>query len=172
MQHALAELTLHSDFYVGTSSGLSLASLHFPHLHTLSLRNLVFEPSIGVEPFILRHATSLAKLELLSCKLPTYTGAPWIPSPPLSDPCWASIWDRFATELIALVSLHVDDPECSYVTLCSDLFTYSDHDFMLSISERESRDATDVVALERFHAVVAARSEEVCGESCGGTSDS
>ena len=158
MQHALRELTLHSNAFVGASSGTSLTGLHFPHLHALSLRSLVFEPSIGVEPFILRHANSLAKLELLSCKLPTYTGVTWIPSPPPSDQCWDSIWNRFATELTSLVSLHVDDPECPYVFGGLGLFFYLD-------SNRESRDATDVVALERFHMVVAARLEEVCGES-------
>ena len=51
MQNALTELTLHSEAYIGIPSRLSLAGLHFPHLHALSLRNLVFEPSIGVEPF-------------------------------------------------------------------------------------------------------------------------
>jgi hypothetical protein len=161
MQHALTELTLHSDAYVGASSELSLAGLYFPHLHALSLRNLVFQPSIGVEPFILRHATTLAKLELLTCKLPAYTGillTPWPPPPPPSGPCWDSIWDRFAAELTALVALHVEDPECSYVSAALGLFFYID-------SYRESRDATDAVALERFHAVVASRSEEACGES-------
>ena len=154
MQRALTELTLHSDYYVGASSGMTFTGLHFPYLHALSLRNLVFEPSVGVEPFILRHATSLTKLELLTCKLPTYTGVTWIPSPPPSDPCWANIWDRFVTELTSLVSLHVDDSERSYVLAGLGLFLYLD-------SDRESQDATDVVALERFHAVVAARLEEV-----------
>jgi hypothetical protein len=160
-QPTLTELTLHSDVYFGASSKLSLASLYFPHLHALSLRNLVFQPSIGVEPFILRHATSLAKLELLTCKLPAYTGvplAPWDPSPPPSGPCWDSIWDKFAAELTALVSLHVDDLECSYVSVGLSLLFYLD-------SDRESRDATDVAALERFHAAVAARSKEMRGES-------
>ena len=155
MQHALTELTLHSDAYVGT---LSLAGLHFPHLHTLSLRNHVFEPSIGVEPFILRHATSLAKLELLTCKLPTYTGVPWVLSPLPLDPCWDSIWDRFATELTALVSLHVDESECSYVSIGLERFFYSDRD-------RELQHSTDFAALKRFQSVVTARSEEMRGES-------
>ena len=159
MQNALTEITLHSDYYIGTSSQLSLAGLHFPHLHELSLRNLVLEHSIGVEPFILRHATSLAKLELLTCKLPIYNGVPWILFPPPSDPCWDTIWDRFATELTTLVSLHVDDPACSYVSIGFERFFY--HLDMY----RESRDATDFVALQRFQSVVTARSEEMHGES-------
>ncbi|KAI9453703.1 hypothetical protein BJY52DRAFT_804074 [Lactarius psammicola] len=65
-QHSLTELTLYSDIDVGASSGLSLAGLHFPHLCALSLCRLVFEPSVGVEAFILRHAATLTRLELLA----------------------------------------------------------------------------------------------------------
>ena len=161
MQHALRELTLHSDAFVGASSGLSLAGLHFPHLHALSLRNLVFDPSIGVQPFILLHSTSLAKLELLTCKLPT-TGilfAPsWDPSPPSFMPFWDRIWDQFATELTALVALHIDDTECSYVDIGLGRLYNLD-------SDRKAQDATDFAALKRFHSVVTARSEEMRGES-------
>ncbi|KAH9056242.1 hypothetical protein EDB87DRAFT_1263827 [Lactarius vividus] len=68
-QHTLTELTMHGDIPVGASSGLSLAGLHFP-LCALSLRGLFFQPSTGVEPFILRHAPTLAQLQVIACKLP------------------------------------------------------------------------------------------------------
>ncbi|KAH9022086.1 hypothetical protein EDB83DRAFT_2679220 [Lactarius deliciosus] len=68
-QHSLTELTLHSDTYVGALCGLSFAGLHFPRLCALSLRMVVFEPSVGATQFILRHAATLARLELLLCKL-------------------------------------------------------------------------------------------------------
>ena len=68
-QQTLTELTLHSKMNVGASSGLPLASLSFPCLRALSLRNVVFEPSAGIENFILRHAATLTRLELLTCKL-------------------------------------------------------------------------------------------------------
>ena len=174
MQHTLTELTLHSDSLFGASSGLSLAGLHFPHLCALSLRNLVFEPSIGVESFILQHAATLARLELLACKLLAHPDIPQTPLTPLpphpstvlapdkesrSGPGWDSIWDRFAAELTALVTLHVDEPMCSsYISCCLDLSFWTDY-------ARELRDATDVAALQRFHAIVAARSEEMRGES-------
>jgi hypothetical protein len=161
-QQSLADLTLHSDVFLGASSGLSLTELHFSQLTALSLRKLVFEPSVGIEPFILRHTSTLARLELLACKLPIYFDPPQLPwgSPP-SGCCWDSIWDRFATELPALVVLHVDDPQCSYVSSLFGLSYWTD-------VARELRDTTDAVALRRFHAVVTARSEEMQGKSCGG----
>ena len=159
MQPSLTELTLHSDFLLGPLSGLSFTGLHFPHLCALSLRNLFLQPSVGVEAFILRHAASLARLELLECKLPAYDTLPLPPSnldpaPPPSHYCWDSIWDRFAVELTALVALNIEDPNCSYVSSYFMIVPFLD-------SVRQSRDATDLAALERFHAVVAARSEEM-----------
>src|SRR6266404_1221938 len=68
-QQTLTELTLHSQIDVCASSGLPLASLSFPCLRALSLRHVVFEPSVGIENFILRHAATLARLQLLTCKL-------------------------------------------------------------------------------------------------------
>ena len=161
-QHCLTDLTLHSDTLVGTFSGLSLSGLHFPHLCALSLRKIVFESPVGIEPFILRHTATLARLELLGCTLPTYAGLPFplgSPPPPLPSACyWNSIWDRFAAELTALVALHVDEPECSYVSAHS-LSSY------LRTGRSESRDATDAEALQRFHVVVTARSEEMRKET-------
>ena len=126
------------------------------------MRNLVFDASVGADFFIVRHASSLLRLVLLSCKLPAYR------STPLNG--WKGIWDRFAVELTALVSLHVDNPECSYV--------YVGHNPDFSITYLSgpnlsfsldciypSRDAADFAALERFHSVVTARSEEIRGES-------
>jgi hypothetical protein len=74
MKHTLTELYLHSDEWVGTWLGLSLTGLHFPHLCALSLRNLAFEPFTGIVPFILRHAATLPRLELLSCQVPIPDG--------------------------------------------------------------------------------------------------
>ena len=161
-QHALTELTLHSDGRVGASSGLTLAGLHFPHLCALSLCHLFFQPSVGVEPFVLRHAATLAQLELLACKLPDPTDTLLSQSPSTalardeessSEPGgWDRIWDRFAAELTALITLHVD-PKCRYVDLVS----------LWEIDTPESRNAADAAALRRFHMTVTARSEETRG---------
>lgn len=154
-QHALTDLTLRSDVNFGASSGLSFNGLHFPHLCSLSLRHLVLEASVGLEPFILRHATSLARLELIACMLPAGLVSyplPWTPPPPSSDRCWDSVWDSFAAELNTLVALHVHGQECGYVSACFGLSYVCD-------GARESRDAADVAALQRLRAVVAARSE-------------
>jgi hypothetical protein len=153
-QHSLTELTLHSGAFLGTSSRLSLAELHFPHLCALSLRNFFFKPSIGVESFILRHAASLTRLELLACTLHANATPPISfdldPPPPQSSYCWDSIWDRFAVELTALVVLHIDDLEFSYI--------FTARGIVLLDSVCQSRDTTDLAALQRFRAVVAARS--------------
>ena len=127
----------------------------------LSLHNVFLQPSVGVEAFILRHAASLARLELLECKLPAYDTHPlppfnFDPPPPLSHYCWDNIWDRFAAELTALVALNIKDPNCSYVSSFFMFVPFLD-------SARQSRDAIDFAALERFRAVVAARSEEMRG---------
>ena len=152
-QQSLTELTLHSSVCIAPSSGFSLNGLHFPHLTALSVRNLVFRPSVGVEPFILRHTSTLARLELLACKPPAYRESPPFPSTsPPSDYCWDSIWDRFATELTALVALHVDESDCPYLDFIYHYFTDE---------ARKSHNATDDAALQRFHAVVTARSEEI-----------
>lgn len=115
-QHALTELTLQSDVSVGASSGLSLTGLHFPYLCTLSLRSIVFEPSVGVESFILRHAATLVRLELITCKLIINMESDTRPI------YWAHIWDSFTAELTSLVALHVSEsyddsfePEFRYV---------------------------------------------------------
>jgi hypothetical protein len=165
-QHTLTELTLHSDEHIGASSGLSLAALHFPHLRTLSMGKLVFEPLVGVVPFVLRHAPTLARLELLACKMPIHRDAhllPWTPPPPSSTAlsldngsrCWYHIWDLFAAELTALVFLHVDDPGCSYITSGVGL----SWEPSWTSEALEPRDVTDAASLEIFHTIVASRSE-------------
>ena len=163
-QHSLTELTLHSDEDVGASSGLSLAGQLFPHLCALSLRKLVFEPLVGVEPFVLRHAATLARLELLACKLPARADrllTQWAPSPSTTpardEACWKPIWDRFAGELTALVSLHVEGLECRYVYPGTGISFWE-------TGALDSRKAADAAALRRFHITVAARSEETRGE--------
>ncbi|KAI9433403.1 hypothetical protein H4582DRAFT_994631 [Lactarius indigo] len=117
MQHSLTELTLHSEANVGALSGLSFSGLHFPHLCALSLRMIVFEPSVDAKQFIVRHATTLARLELIACKLPLGPDISLPPSPtsrtrddPSSEPdIWERIWDQFSVELTALVVLHVEE---------------------------------------------------------------
>jgi hypothetical protein len=64
VQQSLTDLDMGNDITIGSSSGLSFAGLYFPHLCTLSLYNLFWEPSLDIEPFVLRHATTLAQLKL------------------------------------------------------------------------------------------------------------
>lgn len=165
-QHTLTELTLHSDEHLGASSGLSLAALHFPHLCTLSMRKLVFEPSVGVVPFVLRHAPTLAHLELLECKMPIHRDAhllPWTPPPPSATAlslnngscCWYHIWDLFAAELTALVSLYVDNSGCSYISSGVRL----SWEPSWASEAVEPRDVADAASLELFRTIVASRSE-------------
>ncbi|KAH8997841.1 hypothetical protein EDB86DRAFT_3243004 [Lactarius hatsudake] len=73
--NSLTEFTLRGGALVGASAGLSLATLHFPRLCALSLEGLVFEPSVAVEPFILRHAATLSRLTLVECALLAGTDA-------------------------------------------------------------------------------------------------
>ncbi|KAF8266156.1 hypothetical protein EI94DRAFT_1803563 [Lactarius quietus] len=119
-QHALTELTLQSEIPVGVSLGLSFAGLYFPRLSSLSLGNIVFEPSVGVESFILRHAATLMRLELMACTLPIGDNNPTY---------WEHIWDRFAAVLTALVALRVNEngdngPEDRYVEGFSPTIAY------------------------------------------------
>ncbi|KAH9022806.1 hypothetical protein EDB84DRAFT_1564892 [Lactarius hengduanensis] len=66
--------------YVDASSRLSFAALHFPRLSTLPEKARL-EPSVRAQNFILRHAPTLACLELLLCKLPIDTSIYIMPSP-------------------------------------------------------------------------------------------
>jgi hypothetical protein len=160
-QHTLTELTLHSDHCVDAAFYLPFDRLHFPHLCALSLRNLIFGPLTGVEPFILRHAATLTRLELLSCKLSIADGIFLSLSSStahardeelsLGPGGWHRIWDCFGAELTALVTLQV---ACSpnsripaWVILAGDY------------------NPADGAALRRFHAIVATRSEEMNRES-------
>ncbi|KAH9173965.1 hypothetical protein EDB89DRAFT_2241953 [Lactarius sanguifluus] len=162
-QQTLTELTLHSDAPVGASSGLSLAGLYFPLLCALSVRGLVFELSVEVEAFVLRHATTLAQLEVLACKLPAPANLPFSNSRSILSTAlardkglssgpggWDRIWDRFAVELTVLVTLDVDT-ECRYIEPTS----------LWEVLVSESRYAADAAALRRFHMTVAARSREI-----------
>ncbi|KAN0138065.1 hypothetical protein V8E53_003954 [Lactarius tabidus] len=160
-QHSLTELTLHSDSLVGASFDLSLDGLHFPYLCAISLKKLVFEPSVAVEPFILRHADTLTRLELMACKLPVYTTESFPPSTSPISAYWEDIWDSFTEELTALVILHVDErdghdfhpsSECRYV-LPGPVVSYCE------IHAPAHLDESDAAALRRFYMTVAARSE-------------
>jgi hypothetical protein len=149
-QHILAELTLHSEADIDASSGLSFNGLHFPHLCALSLCKFVFEPPTGVEPFILRHAATLAQLELLSCMLSLADGIP-SSSTTSETLAWNNIWDCFEAKLTVPVALHVDSPEY--------------HNFPTICYLSELRNEVDATALQRFHTTVTARSEEMRGEA-------
>ncbi|KAH9007449.1 hypothetical protein EDB85DRAFT_239055 [Lactarius pseudohatsudake] len=177
MQHSLTELTFHSDANVGALSGLSFAGLHFPRLCALSLRMVIFEPSVGAKQFILRHATTLARLELLVCKLPVDPNIFLSPSPTAhardesgSEPdSWERIWDRFAAELTALVALNVDERRSDRWGRTNSEFRYVRPD-LERMTYRETytfthRNAADAAALRCFHLTVATRSEEARGES-------
>jgi hypothetical protein len=183
MQHSLTELTLHNKRLLGASSELSLSGLHFLYLCSLSLCKIVFEPSVGAELFILRHAPTLSRLELISCRLPVNrdnevflsSSQSLSSSPPPSTTLtgnesglrpfhWAHIWDSFSAELTALVALHVEEhendrPECvsrfGYVRTSWLLLFYS------VFFSNENRNAMDAEALERFHMVVVARAKEM-----------
>lgn len=169
-QTSLTELTLHSDEYVGAHCGLSLRELHSPHLTMLSLRSIVFDPSLGAEDFILRHAGTLARLKLLECKVLMSANRFPSPSPCTTvttdvkldpSPYWDRIWDRFAIELTALVTLYVDEPHDNRGFRTSKEIRYvhyrSPH-YRL-IYGNESRIAADLAALKRFYATVAARAQ-------------
>ncbi|KAG1744938.1 uncharacterized protein EDB91DRAFT_1121698 [Suillus paluster] len=97
-----------------------LSSFHYPALESLVLENIVFDqtPSAdGIEEFVLRHKSSLRRLELRSCA--SHVGAPLFDARP-----WSSIWQRWAAELTGLRELVVDgdsgyvvlDAEWGYVT--------------------------------------------------------
>lgn len=139
-QHTLTELTLHSESYIDDSSEMSFGGLHFPHLFALSLCKFVFTLHIGVAPFILRHAATLAQFELLSCRLSTTGGVPYS-STNSALQSWAHTWVRFEAELTNLVVLRVDSPNYRYFSNPSEL-------------------RKDAAALQRFQTTVAARSSE------------
>jgi hypothetical protein len=143
----------------------------------ISLHKLVFEPSVGLESFILEHAVTLTRLELVACKLPIYDDG-FVPSSTTlardgeSSPrptYWEHIWDSFAAKLTVLVALHVDErsaidhhlgSECRYV--CPKITnSYSDMRVPAHV------DASDATALQRFYETVAARAEESCNASRG-----
>ena len=180
-QHSLTELTLHNNTFLGASSGLSLSGLRFPHLCALSLRKLVFEPSVGVEPFILRHTATLARLELVACRLldddDRFPSPSLSPSTPpsttftrneefsLSHTHWARIWDCFAAELTALVSLDVYEHDNDRPYSGTE-WLYVRPGLGLSYLEfyKAPFHAVDAAALQRFRTTVAARSKEIHGE--------
>ena len=156
-QHALTELTLQTKALVGAAMGLSFTGLYFPNLCVLSMRKFVFEPSVGVEPFILKHAATLARLELISCKL-------LIPNdeePGAGPTRWEHIWGSFAMGLTALVVLHVDKSS-DVVKL---RYVRYGPIFYRVVEAPAHLDVADAAALDRFYVTVAARSEEAHGAS-------
>ncbi|KAH9059849.1 hypothetical protein EDB87DRAFT_1619816 [Lactarius vividus] len=165
MQQSLTELTVHSSVHVGAFAGLSFDGLHFPRLWALSLGRVVFDTSVDAQNFILRHAATITRLELLMCRLPISPDALTLAQNKLgSEPdSWGCIWDCFAVKLTALVSLCVDECYDGY----SPDFRYDFHRLWSLINWDTDTftpcDATDAAALRRFHMTVNARSEEVCG---------
>ncbi|KAH9173962.1 hypothetical protein EDB89DRAFT_1904911 [Lactarius sanguifluus] len=137
-QQTLTELTLHSDAPVGASSALSLSGLHFPLLCVLSLEVLACKlPALPLS-YSQSISTAVARDEGLS-----------------SGPGgWDRIWNRFAAELTALVTLEVDT-ECRYI----------EPTYFWDVLVPESRYAADAAALRRFHMTVATRSREMREES-------
>ena len=159
--HSLTEFFLLSNMPIGPSSELSFSDLFFPHLCTFSLSNFVLEPLVGIELFILRHAATLTRLELLMFSLPVTRLRPLSTSPSLSltltgaeesGRSWEDIWDRFAAELTALIALHLED--CWYCV-------YGPNRCVWGARVSKSRDAADVAALQRFRKIVSARSGEM-----------
>ncbi|KAH9022802.1 hypothetical protein EDB84DRAFT_1441112 [Lactarius hengduanensis] len=166
MQHPLTALTLDSIAHVGTLAGLSFDGLHFPRLCSLSLGRLVFEPSIGTQNFILRHAATLARLQLIMCKLSVNPVTFSTPSPSSSTTfardesssgpnTWERVWDCFAVKLTALVSLHVNEAGKEWGP------------FMWDAGAFAPRDAAGTAALRRLEIIVNARSEEEHGRGEG-----
>ncbi|KAH9059847.1 hypothetical protein EDB87DRAFT_1619807 [Lactarius vividus] len=168
MQHPLTELILDSNAHVGTLAGLSFDWLHFPCLCSLSLSKLVFEPSIGAQNFILRHAATLARLELITCRLPANRATFFKPSPSSSRTfardesssrlgTWERVWDCFAAELTALVSLHVMENREEW----NPDFQYRIHGLWMPGSRDTGsfarRNAADAAALRRLHITVNTR---------------
>lgn len=157
-QNTLTELTLHSDHCVDAAFYLPFDKLHFPHLCSLSLCNLIFGPLTGIEPFILRHAATLTLLELISCRLSIPDGIFLSLSISMTNPRdkessiapggWHRIWHCFGAELTALVTLRV-----ACIGIPSGVILADDHN------------PADVAALRHFYAIVAARSEEMNKES-------
>jgi hypothetical protein len=164
-QHALTELTLHTDGFVGAAMGMSFTGLYFPNLRMLSLSMFVFEPSVGAEPFILKHADTLAQLELVMCKL----HIPNDEEPSASRTRWERIWESFATGLTALVVLHVGGSEHRYVR--RGLISYGEELVppgpvsYWEVSAPVHLEVSDAEALERLYFTVTARSEEARGAS-------
>ena len=182
-QFALTELTLHSREYVGAPSGLSIRELHFPRLSMLSLGKIVFDLTLGAEVFILRHAGTLSRLELLDCKVLMSKNTSL--SPPSStaittgmelspSPYWDRIWDRFAADLTALVTLFVNELHDKLTLPCHRTsqgiryvhYSETSESYEL-IDGNELLIAADLAALQRFDMTVAARarSKEKCVES-------
>jgi hypothetical protein len=159
VQHSLTDLEMRSNIAIGSSSGLSFAGLYFPHLSALSLYNFFWEPYLAIEPFVLRHATTLAQLKLIFCCLPVTRLRLLSPSPSTAlteaeelSTSWEHIWDRFALELTALVALHTDI--IFYAIYVPDRY-------IRGTVVGKTRKEADGAALLRFHTTVAARSEEM-----------
>ena len=155
MHHSLTEFSLHSDMPIGSSSELSFAELFLPNLCTLSLINFVLEPPVGIEPFILRHAATLTRLELLTFGLPvtrlsplSTSTSPFVtPTGAEESSCsWEDIWDRFAAQLTALIALNIED--CRYCV-------YGPNRCVWVARVSKSRNAADIAALQRFRTIVA-----------------
>lgn len=69
---AVTALTIRSDQDVGACPSLSFKDMSFPRLTSLALHQFVFEPGIpevDVVAFILRHKTTLERLELHDCSI-------------------------------------------------------------------------------------------------------
>lgn len=109
----LKSLVLRSPYGLYHSLATNLRSFEYPSLETLVLENIVFDntPSAdGIEEFIIRHKSTLRRLELRSCATCTL-------NPTTSIRRWSTIWERLNAELVALEEVVVDSTSQGYALL-------------------------------------------------------
>jgi len=108
----LKSLVLRSPQGLYHSLTTQLRSFHYPSLETLVLENIVFDHTPladGIEEFIVRHKTTLRRLELRSC-------ASYVPNSATPIRKWSNIWKRLDAEL-TLTELVVDGAHQGYAFL-------------------------------------------------------
>ncbi|KAI0313434.1 hypothetical protein OF83DRAFT_535110 [Amylostereum chailletii] len=167
----LRSLSLGAGDIVGGMPSVDLGPVHCPHLESISLTNVQFDPDDrvhGTEDFIMRHKDTLTKLELNRCAIEDVEDG-------FSVPIWADVWDRFARELGKLRELKVrfdepeldhserDDPQMRYIVY--DVYQYVPLDRDLDGEER------DRPALEALEELVRTRAEAGNGHDVGKLGD-
>lgn len=105
----LTSLAMGSNIEYASLIRINLGPITFPCLTSLSLSNFAWDDTrldpqcstLAAEEFIVRHGTTLKKLELESCKITI----PHTRSTPVRS--WTAVWNRFADQLTELVDLNV-----------------------------------------------------------------